>query len=100
VAYMRNQISEEKFKTQLQMNEKKNQKTTDIRNVLNVLMTTVTDIILRFQNYLASAPDNNFDMAILEEIVTIVDYANDCFLDISTTYKSKRLHVANDLRID
>jgi hypothetical protein len=100
VGYMRNQITEDKFKTQLQMNEKKNQKTTDIRNVLNVLMTTVTDIILRFHNYLASAPDNNFDMAILEEIVTIVDYANDCFLDISTTYKSKRLHVANDIRID
>jgi len=100
IQYMRNLIDQDKFKTTLQRNEKKFEKNREIRNVLDVLKTTVTDIILRFDAYLYSlAPGNvHFTIEILEEIDPIVDYANNCLADISKVYSSKRLEFSNELR--
>lgn len=98
IQYMRNQIDADKFKTTLQRNEKKFEKNREIRNILDVLKTTVTDIILRFDAHLEAQPQGNFNIDILEEIDPIVDYANNCLADISKVYSSKQLKFSNELR--
>jgi len=98
IQYMRNLITEDHFKTTLQRNEKKYEKNREIRNILDILKTTVTDIVFRFDSHLNAAPTNSWCPDILEEIDPIVDYANDCLADISKVYSSKRLRFSNELR--
>lgn len=98
IQYMRNLIDADKFKTTLQRNDKKYEKNREIRNILDVLKTTVTDIILRFDAHLEAQPQGHFTIDILEEIDPIVDYANNCLADISKVYSSKRLEFSNELR--
>lgn len=98
IAYMRNRITEADFKTQLQRSEKKAEKSREIYNVLEILVTTATDIIHRFEDHLNAAADNMWEMTILEEIDPIVEYANECLRDISKTYNSKRIVFSNELR--
>jgi hypothetical protein len=98
VAYMRNRITETEFKTQLQRSEKKAEKSREIYNVLEILVTTITDIVHRFEDHLNNSANNMWEMTILEEIDPIVEYANECFRDISRTYNSKRLSFSNELR--
>jgi hypothetical protein len=95
---MRNLITEDNFKTTLQRNEKKYEKNREIRNIIDILKTTVTDIVIRFDAHLNSVPANSWCPDILEEIDPIVDYANDCLADISKVYSSKRLRFSNELR--
>ena len=89
IQYMRNFITEDAFKTTLQRNEKKVEKYREIHNILTILLTTVTDIILRFRGHVAEVPNNEFSDAILKEINPIVDYVNECLRDTAKTYKSK-----------
>jgi hypothetical protein len=98
IQYMRNLITEDHFKTTLQRNEKKYEKNREIRNILDILKTTVTDIVFRFAAHLNSSQDNNWSPDILEEIDPIVDYSNDCLSDISKVYNSKRLRFSNEMR--
>jgi len=98
IQYMRNHITEDHFKTTLQRNEKKYEKNREIRNILDILKTTVTDIVFRFSAHANVAEANNWSPAILEEIDPIVDYANACLVDISKVYNSKRLQFSNELR--
>ncbi len=98
ISYMRNFITKEQFKVDLQRNEKRNRKTTEIRNILNILMTTVTEIIFRFWDHLNVAEHNMFVCDILEEIDVIVDYTNEVLLDISKTYGSKLIKYTNTIR--
>jgi hypothetical protein len=98
IAYMRNQLTEGAFKTVLQRDHKKSQKKQEIHNVLDILLNTVTDIVYRFIAHLKEAPANDFSPAILQEIDPIVEYSNECFRDISKTYKSKVLGFTTELR--
>jgi hypothetical protein len=91
IRYMRNQITEDEFKTNLQRNQKKVDKYTELYNILDILLTTVTDIVYRFNQYLVSTRDGNWNMTILNEINPIVDYANECLTEISKTYTSKSI---------
>ena len=97
--YMRNMITEDHFKTTLQRNEKKIEKYREIHNVLTILQTTVTDIVIRFTNYLTVAAENQWNMDILEEIDPIVDYVNECLKDTSRTYKSTLIQFSNEIRV-
>jgi hypothetical protein len=98
IAYMRNQLTEDAFKTVLQRDHKKSQKKQEIHNVLDILFNTVTDIIFRFITHLREAPANEFSTDILQEIHPIVEYSNECFIEISKTYKSKALRFTTELR--
>ena len=89
IQYMRNIITEDTFKTTLQRNEKKVDKHREIHNVLTILLTTVTDIILRFRTYLSGTTNNEFSNDILKEVNPLVDYVNECLRDTAKTYKSK-----------
>jgi len=89
IRYMRNQITEEEFKVMLQRNQKRIDKYTEIHNVLEILLTTVSEIIYRFTEHLSLCRDGNWNMQILNEINAIVDYTNECLQEISKTYSSK-----------
>lgn len=97
VLYMRNRITEEKFRTDLQRNEKRNQKKNDMRNVLTILLTTVTDIVFRFIEHLNIVQRNQFNLVILDEMNVIVAYVNECLYDIAFTYSSKIYKFSNTL---
>jgi ribosomal protein S27AE len=94
VEYMRNNITEEKFKTVIQQNDKKYQKNREILNVFTLLSETSTDIILRFYESIQKRDPITTSMNILDEINAIVTYANECFVDISHTYNSVTIVVS------
>jgi hypothetical protein len=98
IQYMRNQLAEDAFKTILQRNEKKCEKFREIHNIIDVLKTTVSDIILRFVEHLEQARAGKWEDKILKEVEPIVEYANECLRDISKTYKSKCIVFSNDLQ--
>ena len=90
IQYMRNMITEEKFKLQIQQIDKKSQKMTEISNILNMVIITSTDIIHRFYNEML-VETWVYNIETLKEIDRILEYANNCLIDISKTYNSKQL---------
>jgi hypothetical protein len=97
---MRQQIDEKQFKTSLQRNEKKVQKKREMRNVLQVLDGTSTDIILRFKHYLETCPANQVEYTILEELEFLVEYVNENLEEISETYGSEKKVVTEFLKLE
>lgn len=95
ILLMRNKISENNFKIQIQKNDKKYSKSQEIYNVLQLLTNGSSDIILRFMESLRLSWSSFKEETelILKEIEPIVEYANECFGEISSTYNSKRLRV-------
>jgi hypothetical protein len=71
----------------------------EVRNILEVLTNTVTDIVLRFGEHLNVTEENQWKPDILNEIGTIIEYANGCFNDISATYSSKRIQITNIMEL-
>lgn len=103
VDYLRNKISKEEFQRDIQRVEKKNQKNTEILNILRTIHTAGTDIMYRFRSAI-SKPEYKIDIEyqkecfdILKEFDGIIDYANECFEDISKTYGSVKLYIGNNL---
>jgi hypothetical protein len=96
--YMRNNITEEDFKITLQRNEKKIEKHREIHNVLTILLTTIGDIVFRFNAHLQDVHENQWSMDILSEIDPIIDYVNECLRDTSRTYKSRLIQFSNEMR--
>ena len=100
IRYMRNMISEANFKVLIQQHEKKHQKNLEIRNVLQLVYDTVTDIIFRFYDeFIKIGWERNKDMSILNEKDAIITYANECFAEISKTFKCKLIQFNHELRI-
>jgi len=89
IRYMRNKITEDEFKVLLQRNDKKCKKTIEMNHVYEILVNTITDIILRFITNVRSSKSGCYNKEILYEIETIIDYVNECIVDISHTYSSK-----------
>jgi hypothetical protein len=88
----------DEFKTEIETMDRKISKTTEIIQVLNLIVTTVTEIVIRFR---ASVDSDNCDMSIPKEISEIVKYANQCLTRIGVTYatskKTKVFCFADDL---
>lgn len=98
IYYLRNLIDENEFKTILQRNDKKNRKNREIYAVYIVLVNTVTDILYRFYDLISrdffvdtvrSEVDTRVVVDILREISVIVDYVNECFVNVGKSYGSK-----------
>lgn len=87
IKYMLNKIDENNFKTQLQRINKKQEKNQEILNILEMTYYAVTDIIYRIQKQLNDTPDH-LNITIFDELQNLVEYSNECFLDISKTYNS------------
>lgn len=84
INYMRNKITEDEFKKKIQRKEKDNQKKREIYDVLRMFIDCSTEILYRYYNYISS--NNKHNENILDEIKKLIEYVNQCFLDISETY--------------
>ena len=94
-----NEITEEKFKVILQQNDKKHQKNREIHNLLQMFHDSSTDILFRFRIE-AEKRDYQFEMEVLDELIPLIEYVNECFVEISKTYNSVLLHIDNKLQIN
>ena len=99
IQYMRNQITEEKFKMSIQKQDKRFQKNREISNILNMVIETITDIIYRFHDEI-KREEWVYNKETLNEIDRILIYANECLVDISKTYNSKQLSFNNVARLN
>ena len=104
ICYMKNIITEERFKILLQQNDKRNQKNLEIRNILQLLIETVSEILIRtYANIISSSRTNqniieNMIEKTLDEIPNIINYSNECLEEISKTYNSKKIVYNNKLK--
>jgi hypothetical protein len=92
IQYMRNFITEDDFKKRLQIQNKRNHKNLEISHICQLVVDTITDILHRFHAEVLKEEWNG-EMEILDEIDTIIDYADECLADISNTYGSVMLHL-------
>ena len=102
VNYLMNEISEQVMRDQLQKDDKRHHKNQELADIYTLLGNTVTDIMFRFAEKLEREKDTNMekiDDSILNEITKIVEYANECLLDVAHTYSSPKIVIENDLRI-
>lgn len=99
IAYMRNIITEEQFKIQIQKQDKKSQKYREIANVIRMVVDAVTDILYRFSEELLVNQTTIINLETLKEIDQMLEYANTCFTDISKTYNSKPLQFSETCRL-
>jgi hypothetical protein len=84
--YLRKQRTLEDFKHTIERFDTDLSKYTDFRHVLDLLVTTVTEILYRFKANLEATSDDNYDRTILQEINEIVDYTNSCCMNIGVIY--------------
>ena len=91
IQYMKNQISEDEYKMKIQRNDKKHQKMIENRNVFNLIVTTVTDILYRFINALERRSRED-QISTLKEINVLSSYVKEVFEDIGQTYNCKPLN--------
>jgi hypothetical protein len=92
IMYMLNKISEDEFKHRLQIQNKKNNKQIELRNILRLVVDSMTDIIYRFYTEIRT-PEWNFDFSILEESEKLQQYANECLADICHTYSCIKIQL-------
>ena len=87
VKYLCNEISEEDLKIQVQRNDKKNRKQTEISNILRLIETMITDIVYRVIDDLQkSLPNEHKFDEIIKEIDESREYCNNLFKDVAFTY--------------
>ena len=99
IQYMRNRITEENFKITLQRTDKKIEKKRETRDIITLLLTTATDIILRFYAKLRDETNPELDGKILDELKPIVDYANECLMEIGRVYNGKTIQYTYEFSI-
>lgn len=107
IKYMRNQITEEKFKSQLQRDNKKHRHKREIFDVIHMVNQMCTDILYRFVEDI-QRPEWPVDVAAgsalsqptfvprafgddyhtVNEIEPLIVYANECLVEIGRTYHS------------
>lgn len=101
ISYMKGTINEEHFKCKLQQTNKKFEKYREIFEVLQLFKNTVTDILYRYKDAVKQLYDKTIvvrkeeyeNIRILDEVPVIVEYVNECLLNISKTYSSTQLHI-------
>jgi hypothetical protein len=87
VQFLKQEITEEQFKWQIQVNDKKSRKNTEIAQVIQLANTAATDIVHRIiDNLRNSATDKHNLEGIMMEFDEIIRYCNDIFKDIAYTY--------------
>ena len=89
IQFLKQEITEEQFKWQIQINDKRSRKNTEIAQVIQLANTAATDIIYRIiDNLRNSAADKHNLEEIMTEFGEVIRYCNDIFKDIAFTYNS------------
>ena len=102
VRYLMNELSEQEMRDQLQKDDKRHHKNQEIADIYTLLGNTITDILFRFAEKLEREKDTKPEMiddSMLNEINKIVEYANECLIDVSYTYSSPKIVIDNEVRI-
>ena len=108
VEYMRNKITEERFRMRLQRDDKRHNKNREIHNLLATFVTASTDIVYRFHvemfkdEFANESEDSEYRKqcySILKEFKPLVRYSNECFAEISKAYSSKQLFINKRFRL-
>jgi hypothetical protein len=102
VKYMRNMVDEDRFKVLVQQQNKKHEKKKDMNDVLVMFTNAASDIMLRIHDdFLNQRTKKNSKInmtnytKLVEEYHELCKYADNCFQEISSVYKSKK-YVIND----
>ena len=96
VRYMRNKITEEEFKINLQRQYLSNQKKIEMSNILQMVHDTCNDIILRYKAEITKR-DWKYSITTLSEMDSIIEYANSCLGKMSKIYASKQKFLTTTL---
>ena len=102
VRYLMNEITEQEMCDQLQKDDKRHHKNQEISDIYTLLGNTITDILFRFAEKVERERDTKperVDDSMLNEINKIIEYANECLIDVSYTYSSPKIVIDNDVRI-
>jgi hypothetical protein len=120
IQYLDREITENDFKIYLQRSEKKNQKKQDIFHIYEMVVNTISDLIMdivRKVNIIQLHNDNdNYDRDkifekeanllakdwnedTLPQIEKIITYANQCLIKIGNTYSSKPYYFDKNIMI-
>lgn len=98
IKYMRNLITEEKFKTQLQRDNKRHRNKREIFDVIHMVNQMCTDILYRFWEEL-QRPEWRYEYTIVEEMIPLIAYANECLVEIGRTYHSVPWKFTNEIEL-
>jgi hypothetical protein len=100
IKYLKSEISEEKFKQNIQKRQKTIKKHQEIANILHVYVNSLTEILYRYaDDYKKSKfyKDGNLLVPVerkyIKEWSALTEYVNECFLNVSKTYKSQRYSI-------
>jgi len=101
IKYILNEINENEFKKIIESNNTKNQIKNEIRNVFNLVYTTMCEIIYVIYDMLTNFNDVNITVINLydkqNEIKEFIYYCNNLLEEISYTYKSKKYYFDENL---
>jgi hypothetical protein len=106
VAYLRKYIDETEFKLRLQRMDKRTNQHRETYDILTVIQNAVTDILYRYHNKMVNTntrydrlteEEKSFILLIPDEIKNIINYANECLKDVSTTYGTRERTLDNEL---
>jgi len=87
INYMKNNIDLGKFKTLIQRNEKREQKSSEILQVFELVQTAFKSICERVIISLKDSKKNEYDLSPIDELDGLITYANELLADISRCYK-------------
>jgi hypothetical protein len=87
--YLNKDCDLEQFKSDIESLDRKISKSTEMIQVLNLIITTVTEIVFRFKTSVESV---SCDMSIPNEITEIVKYGNQCLVRIGITYATEKTY--------
>lgn len=102
IKYMRQEIDKTKMKVLIQRREKENMKKREITNVINMFINSMIDIIYRYyyegnsQKYQNAFKLQNI---FLKEMNSLREYTNECFKNISNTYKCVELSIHDSFEL-
>lgn len=100
IKYLLNEINENQFKKQIQINDKKNKKYTELRQIFELCNTILTDIIFRLIDNLNNSQPNKHNInKFMNEINELIKYCNELFSEVSYTYNCSRIRFNEYLQI-
>ena len=90
IKYMRNQITVEDFKTNIQRRDKETQRNTEYTNILRMYVSCMTDLLYRLN------ADISEYTAIITEMHGLRTYTNECIKRTFSVYASTMKHNINE----
>lgn len=100
IKYLRQKISEEKFKSLIQANDKAQEKNREILQILQLMYTAGCDLMFRIVEMTRSMITEDIDLGILSEFDELILICNRKLFHVTLVYKSTQYLFINDLLFD